>query len=159
MDYRFSLAVKGDMAEIMALYRGLMGTPGCTWSEHYPTEEIVAADIAEDSLYVLRDHTGRIIAVAAAGVSDELEELSWSLSNPCDLARIGVSPEMQGRGVGTIILRHVMEAAGERGFDGIRMLVSKSNPTALALYDKNGFHRCGDTRMYGIDFYCYELVF
>ena len=159
MDYCFSQARDRDMAEIMALYHSLMGTPGCTWNTEYPTEEIVAADIENGSLYVLRNESDRIIAVAAAGVSDELEALSWGLNKPCDLARIGVSPEMQCQGVGTIILRNVVDAVKARGFDGIRMLVSKTNPAALALYDKNRFQRCGETHMYGFDFHCYQMVF
>ncbi len=155
--YHFAVAEKTDYEDILDLYHSLIGTPGCTWSAEYPSREIVQEDIDNRSLYVLRDDRGRIIAVAAAGVSDELEKLHWSQERPCDLARIGVSPEMQGRGVGTMMLRQVMDAVWERGFDGIRMLVSKSNPAALALYDKNGFQRCGETFMYGIDFYCYEL--
>jgi ribosomal protein S18 acetylase RimI-like enzyme len=81
------------------------------------------------------------------------------MERPCDLARIGVLPNMQKRGIGTAILKNVINAVKERGFDGIRMLVSKTNPAALAMYDKNGFSRCGETFMYGIDFYCYEMVF
>lgn len=33
-----------DQAEILALYRSLIGQPGCTWCEEYPDEEIVAED-------------------------------------------------------------------------------------------------------------------
>ena len=39
------------------------------------------------------------------------------------------------------------------------MLVSKTNPAALALYEKNGFERRGETFMYDIDFYCYQIDF
>jgi hypothetical protein len=73
-DYTFSLAKHDDFSEIMDLYHSLMGTPGCTWHSHYPNRDIVVSDIENDSLYVLRDND-RIIAVAAAGVSDELDAL------------------------------------------------------------------------------------
>ena len=53
----------------------------------------------------------------------------------------------------------MIEAVKDRDFDGIRMLVSKTNPAALALYDKNGFEKCGETYMYGIHFYCYQMNF
>ena len=68
-------------------------------------------------------------------------------------------PSMQNQGVGTMILKNVMDVAKEKGFDGIRMLVSKMNPAALALYDKNGFERCGEVLMYDIDFYCCQILF
>jgi ribosomal protein S18 acetylase RimI-like enzyme len=59
--------------------------------------------------------------------------------------------------IGTTILKHIIKTAEEKGFDGIRILVSKTNPAALALYDKNGFERCGEVFMYDIDFYCYQI--
>ena len=156
--YGFLLASYNDIPEILALYRSLIGTPGCTWSLDYPNEETAKSDIRNRSLYVLRDN-GKIIAVATAGSDNELDHLQWTLKEPCELSRIGVVPSKQKQGIGTIILRNVIESAKERGFDGIRMLVSKTNPAALALYDKNGFERCGETFMYGIDFYCYQMEF
>jgi ribosomal protein S18 acetylase RimI-like enzyme len=39
------------------------------------------------------------------------------------------------------------------------MLVSKTNNAALALYEKNGFERCGEVFRFGIDFYCYQITF
>ena len=157
-EYKFSTAKRADILEIVSLYHSLIGTPGCTWDFDYPDKEIVEADILEESLYVLRNDSNRIIAVAAAGKCSELDELSWSSSKPCDLARIGVLSEMQNHGIGTIILQNVMNEVRQRGFDGIRMLVSKRNPSALALYEKNGFHQCGETVKYGIDFFCYEIA-
>ena len=156
--YKFSLAKTADVSEILNLYHSLIGTPGCTWNLDYPNKEIVETDIEQESLYVLRNDNSRIVAVAAAGKSSELDELSWSPGKPCDLARIGVLFEMQNQGIGTIILKNVKNEVKQRGFDGIRMLVSRSNHSALALYDKNGFHKCGETFMYGIDFFCYEIA-
>jgi ribosomal protein S18 acetylase RimI-like enzyme len=88
-----------------------------------------------------------------------LDHLYWGPKNPCELARIGVIPTMQKQGVGTIILQNVINAMKKKGFDGIRMIVSKTNPAALALYDKNGFVMCGKTVMFGMDFYCYQMNF
>ena len=39
------------------------------------------------------------------------------------------------------------------------MIVSKNNPAALALYNKNGLEMCGETFMYDIDFYSYQMLF
>lgn len=156
--YNFSLAKWNEITEILELYHSLIGTPGCTWSLDYPNKEIVESDIEHNSLYILKDSDNRIISVAAAGADDELKGLHWTPGNPRNLARIGVLPANQNRGIGTIILQNVINAVKARDFDGIIMLVSKTNPSALALYDKNGFKRCGETFMYGIDFYCYELL-
>jgi ribosomal protein S18 acetylase RimI-like enzyme len=154
-NYEFLLACYDDVPEIMDVYHSLIGTPGCTWSLDYPDKETVQSDIDSSSLYVLKERN-KIIAVAAAGVSDELAHLQWDLKKPCELARVGVVTPFQNCGVGTIILQNVIAAVKQRGFDGIIMLVSKTNPAALALYDKNGFEKCGEAFMYDIDFFCYK---
>lgn len=156
--YEFSVAKQDDIDEILDFYHSLIGIPGCTWDLDYPDREIVALDIQSESLYILRDENNILISAAAAGTNDELEELRWSANNPCDLARIGVLSTRQNQGIGTIMLRYVINSVRKRGFDGIRMIVSKSNPSALALYEKNGFARNGETKMYDIDFFCYEML-
>jgi len=156
--YNFLLANDSDLSEIMELYHSIIGTPGCTWSLDYPCEENVEADIKSKSLYILKNHD-KIVAVAAAGSFDELDHLYWRPKKPCELARIGVDPTMQKQGVGTIILQNVINTMKSKDFDGIRMLVSKTNSAALALYNKNGFEMCGETFMFGIDFYCYQMNF
>jgi ribosomal protein S18 acetylase RimI-like enzyme len=156
--YIFTVANQENVSKVLDFYRSLVGTPGCTWHLNYPNKEIVEQDINSKSLYLLKEN-GEIISVAFAGISDELTGLKWSSKNPCDLARIGVLSSRQNQGIGSIMLNKVINTVKERGFDGIRMLVSKNNISALALYDKNGFSRCGETNMYDIDFYCYEMVF
>ena len=85
--------------------------------------------------------------------------MQWKPKNPCELARIGVNPVFQNQGIGTIILQHIITAMKEKGFDGMRFIVSKTNPAALALYDKNGFERCGEAFVFDIDWYCYQMKF
>lgn len=156
--YKFSLANYDDLSEIMDLYHSIIGTPGCTWSLDYPNKENVESDINNKSLYILK-YDEKIVAVAAAGSFNELDHLNWELKKPCELARIGVIPAMQKQGVGTIILQNVIDSVKRNEFDGIRMLVSKTNSAALAFYKKNGFEMCGETFMFGIDFYCYQMIF
>jgi L-amino acid N-acyltransferase YncA len=157
-NYSITLATTGDFPQILNFYRSLIGTPGCTWHLDYPNEEIIKEDIDTSSLYFWKEND-IIISVAFAGISDELNELPWSLKKPCDLARIGVAVSKQKQGIGSLMLSFVTNDVKSRGFDGMRFLVSKENAAALALYDKNGFIRCGETHMYDIDFYCYEMIF
>ena len=159
MKYHFSPAQETDAPEVFALYRGMIGTPGCTWSDAYPTYDLIQRDIRTGSLYILKDAQGQIAAAAAAGPDDELEDLHWDLQNACELARIAVAVSLQNRGIGSYLLQQVITAVKARGFDGIRMLVSKTNPHALAMYDKNGFTRLDEVQMYGYDFYRYQMVF
>lgn len=156
----FRLAKVEDITTILSLYQSLIGTPGCTWSIEYPTIMDIKHDIDNHSLYCMCGEDDSIIAVAAAGNDDELCHLSWDerMKNPCELARVGVKRSMQNHGLGYAIVEHVINDVKRRGFDGIRMLVSKTNPSALALYGKLNFHRCSETKMYNKDWYCYEMV-
>jgi ribosomal protein S18 acetylase RimI-like enzyme len=138
MNYTFSLANYGDIPNIVGIYDSLIGTPGCTWNAEYPSIETAESDIERKSLYILKSKED-IIAIVSAGSFDELGHLKWKPKNPCELARIGVIPSMQKQGIGTAILHNVISAMMEKGYDGIRMIVSKNNPAALALYNKNGF--------------------
>jgi len=147
-----------DFTEIMGIYHSLIGTPGCTWCLEYPDEELVRSDIDSKSLCVLKEN-GKIIAVAAAGALDDTEDLRWDVSRPCELSRLGVISSRQGQGVGTFMLKSVMQTAKEKGFGGMILLVSKTNPAAIAMYEKCGFKRCGETFMYGNDYYCYQVKF
>lgn len=157
-DYAFSLAGYDDIPEIASIYHSLIDTPGCTWDSDYPSRASAESDFFRKALYVLKKND-RIVAVASAGDFNELGHLQWTPEHPCELARIGVVPTMQKKGIGTMILQNIVKAMREKGYDGIRMLVSKTNPAALALYDKNGFAKCGEAFMYDIDFFCYEMKF
>ena len=156
-EYYFGLAEIEDMFEILEFYNDLVDTPGCAWTLEYPNSEIIETDILAKSLFVLKENT-TIISVAFAGREEELERFTWQSKKPCDMARIGVIRSKQSQGIGTIMLNKVIREVHEYGFDGIRILVSKTNPSALALYDKNGFIRLDEVNMHSIDFYRYERL-
>lgn len=150
-----------DVEEILCLYHSLIGTDGCTWSDEYPTRCDVESDLEKASLYVLYDENNKILGVAAAGEDSELEHLKcWNtkILRVCDLARIGILSAYQGRGFGEMLVKYIERDVVKRGFDGIHFLVSKTNPRALALYDKLDYFNVGDAYMYDVDWYCYEKI-
>lgn len=55
------------------------------------------------------------------------------------LVVIGVSPENQGKGYGTILLKEFERRANEKGFKRIYLSVKKDNAQAIATYRKNGW--------------------
>ena len=65
-------------------------------------------------------------------VNESTPELSMSLL-----------PGYRGRGIGTKLLRHLLDAAKEH-FDAISLSVSKTNP-ALHLYEREGFVAVNET--------------
>ena len=156
MKYDFSIAQSHDAQEVLALYHSLIGSEDCAWNTYYPDRAVVDSDIRSKSLYILKDGK-KIIAAAYAGPVDELAEIEWTPKNPCELARLGVAGNMHKKGIATILLEHIKDAVRALGFDGIVMMVSKENPPALSLYEKNGFVRCGEVFMFEMGFYCYEM--
>ncbi len=128
----FALARHEDIPEIVAVYRSLIGTPGCTWNMDYPDERNALEDIEGNALFLLKDG-GRIVAAASAGALDELGHLPWKPKNPCELARIGVVPDWQGRGVGTLMLRKIIE---ERDRGAAVLLVSTELDEIMELSDR-----------------------
>ncbi|MDD3242346.1 MAG: GNAT family N-acetyltransferase [Eubacteriales bacterium] len=157
-DYLMREAHPEDAAELLALYRAQVGTPGCTWDDEYPGAENIREDLDMGALYCLRQPDGRLAGAVSVGAFDELKELVWELplQNPCELARICIRPELHGRGLATQLLKDALRDAARRGFDGVRLLVAVSNPAALALYAHSGFSKRGTVRMYGNDYFCME---
>lgn len=113
----------------------------------------------KDSLFLL-ENDNEILAVVSAGdvVEKEEDQEGWSkeIKNPCALARVGVKKEYQGRGYAKQIISYAEKEMKNRGYDGIHFLVSKTNPSALALYNRLGYKMCGESDVFGFDWYLYE---
>ena len=111
-------ASAADQAEILALYRSLIGQPGCTWCEEYPDEEIVAEDLRSGSLYCARENGSIVGAVSVEWQDEEIERFDcWSKENEpaAYLSRVAVSREMQGRGLAKDLMRYAMAEMKTRG--------------------------------------------
>lgn len=157
--WRLEPARPRDAGAVLELYRSLAGTPGTTWSEDYPAAEDVAADTARGSLWCMWGEDGSLWGAASPGDDDEdIRDLScWTpAEKSCELCRIGIRSELQGRGLGAALVGRLMEIAAAQGRDWVRLLVSRENPAAVRLYEKMGFTTCGELRMYEVDWVCRE---
>lgn len=56
---------------------------------------------------------------------------------------ISIRENVCGLGLGTIMLREVIEQAGHTGFEQLELEVFADNPRAIHLYEKMGFQRLG----------------
>ncbi len=156
----FRPAIPEDAAPVFSLYRSLVGTPYCAWDDSYPAEEHVSDDIAAQALYCLCDGTAPVAAAAIRLCEEHNSFPLWSaMKNPCDLMRIGVARNRQGHGVGRFFLAKLLDEAKRTGYDGMRILVAKSNLPAVSLYRRIGARYRGDAFSYNIDWFCYEIVF
>ncbi|MDE7194822.1 MAG: GNAT family N-acetyltransferase [Oscillospiraceae bacterium] len=153
------LAEPSDAEEIAEIYRSLIGMPGCTWDETYPTIDFVRRDIGLNSLYKVMDG-GRIAGCAYLGDFEEMERpecFDKSVRKLGEFSRVAVRREYHRRGIARELLEYLIKEAPKRGYDGLALLVGTENHNAMALYEKLGFKRCGSGSLYETDWHFYEL--
>ncbi|MBZ0267560.1 ribosomal protein S18-alanine N-acetyltransferase [bacterium] len=80
---------------------------------------------------VARDVAGELAAYAVV----------WFIVDEVHIGNIAVRPELQGRGAGSLLLRHVMDEGRRRRFHFATLEVRPSNTPALRLYERYGFRR------------------
>ena len=151
-------ATEKDREQIMKLYKEQIGREFCAWDEDYPSEETIDFDLSRDALFVMKENDA-VIAAISIEIDEDVDRLEcWdrSLFPGGELARLAVTPSMQGRGIAGLMLQHGMNALKERGYKSIHFLVNKHNVPAIRAYAKFGFHIAGECHMYDQDFMCYE---
>lgn len=160
-DFSIEKANDGDSAEVFSLLRSLVGTPGCSWDEYYPSMELVRADIAAGAMFIIRIG-GAIAACASVESDDEISTLDCfdkRIKNPVLLCRVASASAFQRRGLAHALVRHIIAYAPSLGADGVILLAAKNNIPALNLYKNLGFEICGECVMYDTDWYCMQLIY
>ena len=152
----FLQAREEDVAIICSLYKGAIGSYGCTWDEHYPTAWHTKGDFQRGDLYCLKDETGKIIAAIAIDDDKEVDKLECWSKNGSELSRLVVDEEFQNKGIAGYMITKAMEVLKQRGFDYVHFLVSKEHIKALKAYDKLAFENVGESDLYGGTWWCYE---
>lgn len=66
-----------------------------------------------------------------------------SLFEEAQILDIAVEPELRGRGVAQILMKHAISVARQKGAEVLALEVRSSNAAAIALYEKCGFVRTG----------------
>ena len=158
MENKIVSAVENDREQIMKLYKEQVGKQFCAWDEDYPSEETIDFDLSRDALFVMKEEN-KIIASISIEADEDVDKLEcWdkSLFPGGELARLAVTPSLQGRGIARKMMYHGMQALKERGYKSIHFLVNKQNIKAIRSYAYFGFNVVGECFMYNQDFLCYE---
>ncbi len=151
-------ATSADADAVLALYQSQIGHGTSDWDETYPTMAFIRDDLANGSLYVLRDTEGLLAAISLLA-DDDLNELPcWASARGLIPARLCVRTAMQGRGIAGFIMGETERIAREGGFPSIRLLCARTNPAARRVYEKTGYALRGETRLYDTDFLCFEKI-
>ena len=154
------LLTKKNINEIKKLYDDIRENSYTFWDNGYPSEELIEYDISRKGLWGVFDE-GVLIAISYAGerCEDGEEDFTWqdNFKKRGTFARIGVAPSYQNKGIGTMLVKFILNELAKQGFDGVRILVETKNYNAIKLYSKFGFVNCGTTKRYGHEYYLFEL--
>lgn len=152
--------VKREEADtVLQLYRSLVGTPYCVWTDEYPSEQEVEFDLSRDALFCMRNEDGAIAGVISIDDDPNVESLEcWSriMIPSAEVSRVGVSQQFQNQGIARKLLIGVMEELKNRGYKAVHLLVAKDNVKALRSYDKLNFNNVGECELWGHMYWCYE---
>ena len=156
MEFKLELAKLEDIPEIFDLYKSLRNSEGITWSDEYPSLELLKEDIEGNSLFIVKDND-IIAAVIFAGVDDHiLSVVKWTLKNPVELARLAVRSEYQNKGIAHFLFKEMIQYGRDHHYDGFIILVSPINSKAVGLYNRLGFKYNSSFQGFGHDWDTYE---
>ena len=122
------------------------------WDEKYPTRVDFLDDLRENTLFVGTIEGKLAVTFTVNQTCDpEYDDGDWKYPDEeyRIIHRLCVNPTFQGRGVAGCTLRHIEEELRRQGIGAVRLDSFTQNPTAVALYTKNGYERTGfaDWRM------------
>ena len=74
--------------------------------------------------------------------------LAWLIGETCELHRIGVKRELQGRGIGRALLKTLLKEAAGKGAREVILEVNEKNRKAISLYKAFGFSKVSERKNY-----------
>ncbi|MBQ7886935.1 MAG: GNAT family N-acetyltransferase [Clostridia bacterium] len=151
-----------DAEAVYALYHSLIDTPYSTWSEDYPSRDLIDDDVLHGKTIVLRTQEGKLAAAIALLPGEEEPEFDeiapwypdvkrWAVPS-----RLGVAADQQGKGLAKRMLTAAMDYARSDGCEAVRFLVAKRNPIPQRAYAPLGFDVCGECELWGEHWLCYQ---
>ena len=171
---KLELATQNDFDAIIAFYDDVTErTPEMAtyarWSKgKHPTVEGIRAYINEGSMYLYIDNGVIIGAMAVTMYQDEdYHAIDWSQQvvdgKVAVIHILAVSPDAQGKGFGSEMIREAIRLAQNKGMQAIRLDALASNTPAHRIYECLGFEFRGQQHLYAentgwTDFYFFEYV-
>ena len=122
-----------DLARYRTLFRAI-GQPWLWRGRLVLDDDALAATLSTQGLEV---H----VATRRDGTSQGLLELDFSGPGECELAYVGLMPELTGRGHGAWLMGHALKRAWRDGITRVSVhTCDLDHPGALAFYQRHGFH-------------------
>lgn len=117
-----------DLDAVLAIENASFNNP--TTREWYESE-LQRPDVC--FVYVIRTDEARVAGFCAF----------WRVVDQIHINNLAIHPKFRGRGLGTLLLRDVLEAAAAMGAPLATLEVRRSNEAARRLYERAGFATVG----------------
>ena len=108
------------------------------WSRSLLAGELELPTEANHWVVAEHDVTGTVVGFAGTMV----------VADEAHILNIAVDPDHRGRGTGTMLLAHLLDAGRRRGAVATTLEVRPTNHAAIALYTSFGFRRAGRRARY-----------
>lgn len=92
----------------------------------------------EDTLFLVAEENGQILGYM--GIMTVLDE--------GEITNVSVAQTARRRGIGQLLVKHMLDRMKERDIKVVHLEVRKSNMPAISLYEKFGFAADGIRKMY-----------
>jgi len=171
---RLVRATQQDFDDIIAFYDDVtVRTPDMAvyarWIKgKHPTQESIRTYIDEGSMYLYREEGGIVGAMAVTMYQGEdYHAIEWARQVGDDEVAVihilAVSPDKQGEGIGSEMIREAIRMALSKGMKAIRLDALASNKPAHRIYERLGFEYRGRQHLYAentgwTDFYFFEFM-
>jgi ribosomal-protein-alanine N-acetyltransferase len=113
-----------DLDEIVAIEEASFSNP---WTREMYRRELQNPDVS--FLYVVRTPEAGIVAFCSF----------WLVLDEAHVNNLAVRGDFRGRGLGTALLAHVLQAGASKGAERATLEVRRSNGPARRLYERLGF--------------------
>ena len=170
---KLELATQNDFDAIIAFYDDVTKNTSsieryARWSKgKHPTVEGIKAYIDEESMYQYRENDAIVGTMAITMYQGEdYHAIDWTHQVADDKVAVihilAVSPDAQGKGFGSEMIREAIRLAHDNGMQAIRLDALASNTPAHKLYERLGFEYRGKQHLYAentgwTDFYFFEF--
>jgi ribosomal protein S18 acetylase RimI-like enzyme len=175
MIMKLKSATQNDFEAIIAFYDDVTERTSematyARWSKgKHPTVEGIHAYIDEGSMYLYRENDAIVGAMAVTMYQGEdYHAIEWTQQVPDDKVAVihilAVSPDAQGKGFGSEMIREAIRLAQSKGMQAVRLDALASNTPAHKIYERLGFEYRGKQHLYAentgwTDFYFFEYKY
>lgn len=133
------------------------------WTDKYPVQSIVEADILAKELYgIVEEDKCKGLICLNEKQSPQYETIEWQYTGGKVLVihRLAVAPDYQKQGIARQLMDFAENFAKEKGYAAIRLDAYSINTRSVTLYVNRGYNNCGQVLFEGRQhpFFCFEKL-